>query len=345
MNLHSIQSGDEYYFEVISTNLNKPQGQLFVLTLYKQADRENINNLIGINGNGQVNITSEMDNCFVAEGTANWKDRVASAIVCLTTDAHHQTKVLLTTFVEHETFLLDIRPSMSPYAAANEHLLTRHKRRNKTKLPFGNNPTTPKHRFRRDVVDDDAKDTKNCGLMIIVDSSFFQLMNNSRLKTIHHIMSTYHLADAIFRNTYWWKLGTDVDREDNDYIDPFGLLICKVMIIEDSSQDFESKYEFNQIRKWNGSDLLHSLNRTGHGDDEKWNAVHCLVHLFTANKLVRTEHGQESVVHGLAFEDSAFNSSVNVGITSFNTADPYQLRHVVTFAHELAHGFGKIVLV
>ena len=66
----------------------------------------------------------------------------------------------------------------------------------------------------------------------------------------------------------------------------------------------------------------------------------CLVHLFTGRNIFE-EGSDEATVNGIGYTGGIFDK-FNVGATSVaNCAtDPWQLRCLLTFAHELGHNMG-----
>lgn len=65
----------------------------------------------------------------------------------------------------------------------------------------------------------------------------------------------------------------------------------------------------------------------------------CLLHLFTGKSI---HQGADDILLGIRATGGAFSNQVNVGVTSIDDCkDPWSMRCLLTFPHQLAHSFGS----
>lgn len=177
--------------------------------------------------------------------------------------------------------------------------------------------------------------------MIHVDYSLFQLMNESRAKTVLFVHFVFTLGNDIFLNTKFTKSGFPNAifggvEEEEDYFEGYGHTLCTI-VIEEHEARYPTDFLYNEEKDfWRQSHLEEKMSNL------KDRGSYCLAYLFTNLRIEGARYGD---VNGFAMEGGIFSDKrdvPNTGVVSFaKCKDPWNLYCVLNFPHELAHSWGS----
>lgn len=184
-------------------------------------------------------------------------------------------------------------------------------------------------------------------MMILADYSLYQLMNESRAKTVLFIHFVFTLANDIFESTDFTRTGLppayfaegDGEAEEVEFsYSGYGHSLCRI-VIEEHQPERESDQLYNAGRNyWPQAELEVKLRKF------KDRSRYCIAFLFTNLPISASADSRYADVNGFAMEGGIFSSIEelsNVGVVSFaRCKDPWNLLCALTFPHELGHLWG-----